>query len=138
MLFTNQSWWRKATLEVIINVNDEDYTRIPRSHPFWSSSIKVVTDTWAQSCLWGRQSFLNHGFKMSELAPVKQSFYAANKKMIKVGAVFLRLASSTQDEITHTADVIAYVHLQVNSTYLVMPLFNWMLSLVTFQKLTGH
>jgi len=61
---------------------------------------------------------------MSELAPVKQSFYAANKKMIKVGAVFLRLASSTQDEITHTADVIAYVHLQVNSTYLVMPLFD--------------
>jgi len=43
---------RHLTLEVTINVNDEDYAKLQRQPPLIKpSNIRVVTDTGAQSCL---------------------------------------------------------------------------------------
>ena len=63
---------------------------------FWAvSSVNVVTDTDAQSCLWGLQNFLRADFKNKELIPMKHTLFAANKEQISVSAVMEYVSSPT-------------------------------------------
>lgn len=94
-IFDSSEGWKKAesmqhpTLKLRMSVDVTDYEQVgakcPNTKP---SHVSAVTDTGAQSCLWGLQDFLNHGFKKSDLIPVKRTLLAANREAIEIsGAV---------------------------------------------------
>ena len=71
------------TLTLNNDVSAEDYTRLNRKPPSIKKSlITAVTDTGAQSCLWGLQNYLNCGFSKNDLIPVKHNIYANRKRAI--------------------------------------------------------
>ena len=76
-----------------MSIADADYRALglkcPRITPTY---IEVVTDSGAQSCLWGLDAFYRCGFKASDLIQVKHRINAANLMPINiVGAIILRL-----------------------------------------------
>ena len=117
MLFDSSSGWKRhdsmrhPTLKLLVDVDPRDYVKLGRSTPkVQPSQISVVTDTGAQSCLWGLSDFLRCGFSMNDLIPVKHTLYAANKEKIEVsGAIFLRLQGTDSAGQTRTAAVMTYV-----------------------------
>jgi len=59
LLFDTRDGWYRAesmnhpTLKLVVHVSSEDYTQMQRKTPHMQpSTITVVTDTGAQSCLW--------------------------------------------------------------------------------------
>ena len=69
----------------------------------------IFTDMGAQSCLWDLSSYLKHGFKKSNLIPVKRKMVAANRDQIKItGAIFLELM---------TKDIKGKVRMVKNAIY---------------------
>ena len=53
--------------------------------------INVVTDMVAQSCLWDLDSYLKHGFKKSNLIPVKKMVMTKRQQNKITGAIFMEL-----------------------------------------------
>lgn len=50
---------RHPTLELTVTLDPDDYVKLHRPVPkIQPSKVEVVTDTGAQSCLWGLTSFL--------------------------------------------------------------------------------
>ena len=89
------------------------YPRVAPSH------VTVVTDTGAQSCLWGLHDFYRCGFKKSDLLPVKRGMVAANREEIKIeGAIFVRLSGEDAHGKLYTAPIMAYVSSSTNKFYL--------------------
>jgi len=117
MLFDSSSGWKRhdsmkhPTLKLQVDVDPRDYVKLGRSTPkVQPSQISVVTDTGAQSCLWGLSDFLRCGFSMNNLIPVKHTLYAANKEKIEVsGAIFLRLQGTDSAGRICTEAVMTYV-----------------------------
>ena len=77
-IFDSEEGWKKSesmthpTLRLQISVQKQDYDHIGKPCPnVRASSLEVVTDTGAQSCLWGLIDFHRHGFKKSDLISVK-------------------------------------------------------------------
>jgi len=126
LIFDTDDGWHKVrsvshpTLQLIVGVSAEDYACFDRKPPSVEpSKLTVVTDTGAQSCLWGRNDFLQHGFSKSDLIPVKHTLYAANRERISVdGAILLRLTGTTNNGDTCTAAVMTYVSPSANQFYL--------------------
>jgi len=126
MLFDPESGWKMIesmahpTLELTISVDQLDYQGVNRSTPnVKPSNITVVTDTGAQSCLWGLSDFLRCGFTTNDLIPIKHNLYAANKEKIAVlGAVLIRLSGRTSDGDRRTAAVMAYISPNTRRFYL--------------------
>ena len=125
-IFDSSEVWKKAesmqhpTLKLRINVDTTDYEHVgvkcPNVKP---SHINAVTDTGAQSCLWGLQDFYNHGFKKSDLLPMRRTLIAANREEIEIsGAVFIRLTGSDQKGVTYTAPVMIYISPSTEKFYL--------------------
>lgn len=116
-LFDSDSGWKAAksmkhpTLQLSVSVNPEDYLDVGREPPnIKSKKIEVITDTGAQSCLWGLQNFLRCGFKQPDLLPVKHELYAANKEKIPIlGAILLSMSGDSPDGSPHSAGVMVYV-----------------------------
>ena len=61
-----------------------------------ASYVTAVTDTGAQSCLWGITDFYRCGFKDADLIPVKRTVIAANQDEIEIsGATWLSRKKGT-------------------------------------------
>ena len=96
-IFRSDDGWRKAesmahpTLRLRLTTNENDYKIFGGTCPEVSSSwVTAVTDTGAQSCLWGLKDFYRCGFKDTDLIPVRRSMIAANSEAIDiVGAIFI-------------------------------------------------
>lgn len=126
LLFDTDNGWEKAkmsdhpTLSLTASIDKQDYLKLDREtpsvHPF---TVSAVTDTGAQSCLWGLDSFLQAGFTKGDLIPVRHSLYAANKEEIPVfGAIFLRLSGQSSTGQSHAAAVMVYVSPSSSKFYL--------------------
>lgn len=91
MLFDTEEGWYKAesirhpTLKLTVSISPQDDYQVVVKPPSVKPSIfTVVTDTGAQSCLWGMQDFLRCGFSKTDLIPIKHSLYAANQIEINI------------------------------------------------------
>ena len=81
--------------------------------------VSTVTDTGAQSCLWGLLEFYRCGFQDSDLRPVRRTILAANREEIDiVGAILLCLTGTADDGTIHTARVMVYVSPSTRKFYL--------------------
>ena len=109
---------RHPTL-LTVSIQPDDYFTINRNPPVMKPrKIEVVTDTGAQSCLWGLQKFFQSGFKKPDLIPVKHELFAANKEKIPVlGAILLKLSGYSPDGNPHSAGVMVYVRPSTNRFY---------------------
>ncbi len=116
-IFDSVDGWRKAesmphpTLRLRVSTDPSDYQQLSIPCPqIMPSYTTTVTDTGAQSNLWGLDGFYASGFQDSDLRPVRRSIHAANKEEIEiVGAVFLRLTGIADDGTQHTAAVMVYI-----------------------------
>eukprot|EP00111_Clytia_hemisphaerica_P011054 TCONS_00032366-protein len=126
MLFDPSSGWKShdsmkhPTLKLSVNVDPRDYAKLGRPTPkVQPSQVNVVTDTGAQSCLWGLSDFIRCGFNVNDLIPVKHTLYAANKEKIDVsGAILLRLQGTDSAGQTRMAAVMTYVSPNTQRFYL--------------------
>ena len=126
MLFEPESGWRRTnsiqhpTLKLRLSVDSSDYDAVDRPTPkVTPCDVSVVTDTGAQSCLWGLSDFLRSGFKESDLIPVKHTLYAANKEKIDVaGAILIRLSGVDSNGELRSAAIMAYVSPRTQRFYL--------------------
>ena len=126
LLFDSDNGWKKMnsmkhpTLPLTISIEPEDYSAVGRKPPIVKpKKVEVVTDTGAQSCLWGLQNFLTFRFKETDLIPVKHTLFAANKEQIPVlGAILLRLYGDSPDGNSHSAGVMVYVSPSTNRFFL--------------------
>jgi hypothetical protein len=126
MLFDATHGWKRIesmqhpTLELTVSIDADDYHQVNRQPPcVRPSKVTVVTDTGAQSCLWGMSDFLRCGFSPSHLMPVKHTLYAANKEKIDVsGAILLRLSGKDANQATHSAAAMVYVSPSTQRFYL--------------------
>ena len=83
-----------------------------------TGSLRGVTDTGAQSCLWGLNDFYRSGFKKSDLTPVKQRLFAANRQPIDIsGAIILRISGKTKGGGILEAPVMVYVSKDASNFY---------------------
>ena len=81
--------------------------------------VNTVTDTGAQSCLWGVEDFYRCGFKDCDLIPVKRTIVAANRDEITIlGAILLRLTGTDSRGNPHTAAVMVYITPDTERFYL--------------------
>ena len=126
MLFEPESGWKRThsiqhpTLKLKVSVDPSDYQAInhpiPRITP---CEVCVVTDTGAQSCLWGLSDFLRCGFKEADLIPVKHTLYAAKKEKIDVvGAILIRLSGTDSSGELKSAAIMANVSPRTQRFYL--------------------
>ena len=126
MLFEPVSGWKRTisvqhpTLKLRLSVDSSDYDAINHPTPkIKPCEVCVVTDTGAQSCLWGLSDFLRCGFKESDLIPVKHTLYAANKEKIDVlGAILIRLTGADYNGELISAAIMAYVSPRTQRFYL--------------------
>ena len=125
-IFDSDTGWKKCesmshpSLRLRLRTDEKDYSDLgvirPRISP---SSITAVTDTGAQSCLWGLNDFYRCGFTDSDLLPVTRTMVAANRNQIDIrGAVFVRLSGVDSVGRTHTAPVMVYVSPDTEKFYL--------------------
>ena len=125
-IFKTQGGWQKSesmrhpTLTLQVTTNDNDYLQLNRKCPqITPCQVTMVSDTGAQSCLWGTQGFFKCGFRESDLIPVKRVMLAANHKQIKImGAVFIRLSGKDCNGKIHTALVMVYITPDTKRFYL--------------------
>ena len=125
-IFDTHDGWRKAesmshpTLNLQLSTDPSDYAHLnipcPEVKP---KEVSTVTDTGAQSCLWGLLGFYACGFKDSDLRPVRRTIRAANREEIEIaGAILLCLTGTADDSTTHTARVMVYVSPSTRKFYL--------------------
>ena len=118
--------WRKVsalshpTVSLEISANPDDYRDFGYPCPkLTSKKITVVTDSGAQSCLWSRRAYLDCGFSVKDLIPVKHRMKAANRVPIEIdGAILLRLTGVSRDGETLESAVMVYVSPDANCFYL--------------------
>ena len=126
MLFYFKSGWKRIesmkhpTLKLTVSVGQSCYREINPSPPnVKPSSVTVVTNTGAQSCLWGFSGFLRCGFNTKDLIPVKHTLYAANKeKMDVLRDILIRLNGTTGNGDLKNAAIMAYVSPNTQRLYL--------------------
>ena len=126
MVFEPASGWKQThsiqhpTLKLLVSADPSDYEAINHPAPkIVPCDVCVVTDTGAQSCLWGLSDFLRCGFKQTDLIPVKHTLYAANKEKIEIsGAILIRLSGTDDHGELRTAAIMAYVSPRTQRFYL--------------------
>ena len=109
-IFDSHNGWRRAesmwhpTLNLQLSTDPSDYAHLNIPCPkIELTDVTTVTDTGAQSCLWGFLEFHRCGLKDSDLRPVRRAIRAANREIIIAGAIFLRLTGTAEDSTIHTA-----------------------------------
>ena len=115
-IFTEEGW-KKALLFInprllfSLSTDINAYVKFKvKPPPQIEGDINVVADSGAQSCLWSRMEFLDHGYQMKDLIPVKHSMKAANSAPIHIdGAIILRLEGYGPDGRKLSAAVMTYV-----------------------------
>ena len=125
-LFDTKRGWQRAesmshpTLRLKVEADERDYKQMEVPFPrIMPSHVNTVTDTGAQSCLWGLKDFYRCGFRDSDLIQVKRTIVAANREEINiVGAILLRLTGTDSRGKAHTAAVMVYVTPDTERFYL--------------------
>ena len=124
-IFTPEGWAKVSslshpTVRVRITTNRDDYDHMGLGYPSIAAKhIDVVTDSGAQSCLWSRREFLNSGFSMRDLIPVRHAMRAANRAPIKIdGAVLIRIAGLAADGSSLETAVMVYISPDTNTFFL--------------------
>ena len=124
-IFTSNGWLKVSklshpTLRLRIHTNASDYSQLGASHPHIAPKfVDVVADSGAQSCLWSRKQFLDSGFSMQDLLPVRHTMRAANRAAIEIdGAILLRLSGESKYGINYEAAAMVYVSPSTNSFFL--------------------
>ena len=125
-IFDDYMGWTKRrsaeqpTLRLKMEVDKADYEALDLPCPkILSGSASGVTDTGVQSCLWSLTDFYRCGFKKSDLLPVKQRLWVANRQPIDIaGAIFLRLSGVGKDGVLRVAPVMVYVSKDTKNFYL--------------------
>ena len=116
-IFDSQNGWEETesmqhpTLRLRLTAEKTDYDHIgAKFSRIAASYVTVVTDTGAQSCLWGLKDFYRYGFIKSDLLPVKHSMVAVNSERINiVGAILVRLSGLDDHGRNHTAPIMVYI-----------------------------
>ena len=95
-IFKSQEGWQKSesmshpTLKLLATTVESDYNHLGIKCPkIQSFHVTTVSDTGAQSCLWGLKEFLRSGFKKSDLIPVKQYLSGYQARIMKVRYILL-------------------------------------------------
>ena len=124
-IFTNDGWKQATsmthpTLKLQLTVAQDDYNKFGVECPkITPSSITVVTDTGAQSCLWSQRDFYRCGFTDQDLFPVKRTLSTASREEINIaGAIFLRLTGQDGKGNLYTAPVMTYISPDAGNFYL--------------------
>ena len=125
-IFNSRDGWKKSEsmphpiLKLVLTTDPNDYAHTGVECPkITPSNVSVVTDTGAQSVLWGLKGFYKCGFKDTDLIPVKRTMRAANMEEIEIsGAVFIRLTGTDNTGNKHTAPIMAYVSPSTEKFYL--------------------
>ena len=125
-IFSDQEGWKVSesvehpTVPLTLSTDKEAYSQIGARCPkYCSQVVKVITDTGAQSCLWGLNECLRAGFKQSNLLPVKRTMVAANREVINiVGALFVQLSGKDADGKVHVAREMVYISPSTSKFYL--------------------
>ena len=109
----------QPTLNLRLEIEPGDYTDLGIHCPrVMKTQVSGVTDTGAQSCLWGLKEFYAHGFKKTDLIPVKQRMYAANRQPIEIlGAIVVRLSGTDKNGKRLEAPVIVYISPDTSNFY---------------------
>lgn len=126
LMFDSGQGWKKMesmrhpSLKLSLSVDPNDYAKLNKKPKVIKPRlINVITDTGAQSCLWGLNNFLQSGFSESDLLPVRHGLYAANGEKIPVnGAILLRLSGTSNEGDAHSAAVMTYISPSTNRFYL--------------------
>ena len=116
-IFDNSLGWQNAKqqhhphIRLRITTVEDDYDALrvefPRIAPTY---INVVTDTGAQSCLWGLKKFLSCGFKSSDLIKVDHQISAANRMPIRISdAIIVRLYGKDDHEEKLECAVMVFI-----------------------------
>ena len=126
-IFSSDLGWKNAQkqqhprLRLRITTKEEDYHALgirnfPKIAP---SHINVVTDSGAQSCLWGLRPFLNCGFKVTDLVKVDHRMCAANKMPIKIsGAIVLRMDGEGDHGTRYECAVMVFISQDTDDFFL--------------------
>ena len=103
-----------------IATNKADYLALGIVYPkIAPTHVDVVTDSGAQSCLWGVRSFIRCGFKMTDLVQVHHRMSAANKQPIQIdGAIVLRLSGEGEHGTKYECAVMVFVSPQTEDFFL--------------------
>ena len=124
-IFTDEGWQHVSapshpTLRLRMTTHSDDYKRFGANQPkIQPKFVDVITDSGAQSALWGRRRFLRSGFCMKDLIPVRHTMKAANTAPIKIdGAILLRLSGSDDEGSVHEAAVMVYISPDTDSFFL--------------------
>ena len=125
-IFHSTEGWRKTeslqhpTLLLRLTTEKSDYDHVGASFPkIAPSHVTIVTDTGAQSCLWGLQDFYRCGFRKSDLLPVRRVMIAANREEIQIeGVLLVRLSGEDARGRSYTAPIMAYVSPSTHRFYL--------------------
>ena len=125
-IFHSTEGWRKTeslqhpTLRLRLTTEKSDYDHVGASFPkIAPSHVTIVTDTGAQSCLWGLQDFYRCGSRKPDLLPVRRVMIAANREEIQIeGAILVRLSGEDARGRSYTAPIMAYVSPSTHRFYL--------------------
>ena len=83
------------------------------------TSVDGLTDSGAQSIVWGLSEYIATGQKMKDMSHMNLSLNAVNKSAIRIdGAFFSDVSGVTADDKTITAKSMEYVSHDVRGFYL--------------------
>ena len=124
-IFTKGEWRRARVMshpkvELMMSVHPSDYRTFERRCPtITPTTINVMADSGAQSCLWSMDGFLAAGFTHDDLIPVSLDLVAANKSPITVaGAIIIRLKGKSHKGEELSCATMVYVSKQAHGFYL--------------------
>ncbi len=124
-VFTKGHWHRSRfmdhpKLQLHMSIHAADYMAFnKRCPPIKPSTITVMADTGAQSCLWSIDDFLTAGFTNEDLIPVKLDLHAANRSPIYVNGVnILHLQGMPPRDNKQSCNTMLYVSSSLHGFYL--------------------
>ena len=124
-IFTRNKWSRVSQLShpivrVRIDTKESDYTQLRASYPHIApNALDTVAVSGALSCLWSRKQFLESGFSMNDLLPVRHTMRAANRAPIEIdGAILIRFSGDSPQGTTYEAAAMVYVSPSTNSFFI--------------------
>ena len=117
-IFEGNTWVSKPArphprIDLSYSTEELDYARVDHPCPKRSRLVSAIADSGAQCCVWGLSDFLDSGFKIGDLIPVKQSLTAVSRAKLTIsGACFL------DGKVTASHPVFTYISPDVSGFFL--------------------
>ena len=118
--WTQKKSMPQPSLNLTISPCPSGYARLQIPCPkLRSVQVSTISDSGAQSCLWGLADFYKSGFKKRDLVAVRQKMVAANRQPLTiVGAMFITLAGTGEDGTKYESHEMVYVSPDAKGFYL--------------------